>query len=518
MDGPRPQSTASQLRRDHGREVARILEGGGPIAGSLGENYLRTRGLADPKSSDLQFHPDLTDFDTKRGWAGMVAVVRDAIGQPTGGIHRTYLLDDGSAKAAPGKKMLGPVLGGSVRLFPVGHDGHLAVAEGIETAIAAHSIFGVPTWAALSADGLRRWQWPADITRLTIFADSGEAGRQAAAMLAERLTSAGIANQTIVPLHGDDFNHDLQMGAAAADYKIVPLSDISPARSSLVAVADFEAAARGLSTPPELQALGHLLGHLVQARLEPVAERQVLATVKATTGIPVSILERQIGELRRRLNSTGGVHQPAIRPRWASQLRLDTAGVPERNEANVITALTNDEEFAGAVVFDEFRQEILVSRPLPWEATAPSPLPRPWGDADDVRCAEWLQRREINVPPTVVSRSVSAVARDIRVHPVRDYLTGRQWDGVPRLEAWAVSYLGAEDTPLARAFGCLWMISAVAHERGAGDYRRHSNRCSDQPGQLWWPTLGLGGAVGGSEYCDLLPVGSQHWHWLRNSG
>ena len=46
-----------------------------------------------------------------RGWPGMVAVPRRADGAPVGGIHRTFLLDDGSAKAPPGKKMLGSVAG-----------------------------------------------------------------------------------------------------------------------------------------------------------------------------------------------------------------------------------------------------------------------------------------------------------------------------------------------------------------------------------------------------------------------
>jgi predicted P-loop ATPase len=155
------------------------------------------------------------------------------------------------------------------------------------------------------------------------------------------------------------------------------------------------------------------------------------------------------------------VHQRPVRPRWASQLILDLAGTPERNEANVITALSNDEAFAGALVFDEFRQETMVNRVLPWDEDA-ARLPRPWSDADDVRCAEWLQHREINVAPIVVSRSVTAVARDIRVHPVRDYLNGLTWDGVPRLASWAINYLGVDDTPLNRAFGSRWMISAVA--------------------------------------------------------
>ena len=91
-----------------------------PLAGSVAEVYLQSRGLRDPASPDLLFNPDLADFETRRGWPGMVAIVRDGAGAPTGGIHRTYLLDDGSGKAPPGKKMLGAVAGGSVRLSSVG--------------------------------------------------------------------------------------------------------------------------------------------------------------------------------------------------------------------------------------------------------------------------------------------------------------------------------------------------------------------------------------------------------------
>ena len=72
----------------------------------------------------------------------MVAVPRMSDGSPVGGIHRTFLLDDGSAKAPAGKKMLGSVADGAVRLFPLGDDGHLGIAEGIETALAAQAMFG----------------------------------------------------------------------------------------------------------------------------------------------------------------------------------------------------------------------------------------------------------------------------------------------------------------------------------------------------------------------------------------
>jgi predicted P-loop ATPase len=457
LDRPAPAPMPS-AKFDHSHEVARIQAGCVPLSGTVGDRYLHSRGLRNPGCLDLVFNDDLSDFDTKRGWPGMVAIVRDRAGEPTGGIHRTYLLDDGSAKAPPGKKMLGPVGAGSVRLFAIGDDGHLGIAEGIETALSAQAIFGEPTWAALSAEGLRRWEWPGGVKRVTIFADAGEAGMQAASDLAQRLKAAGIACAIVSPLHGDDLNDDLQHGASAKDYGTSVSKAPPPAATT---IAEFEVAVRALTRPPDLQALGSILGQLVQARMEPLPERQVLAAIKLATGIPVAILDKQVIELRRRLNATGNVHEAPVRPRWAAQLRLDLAGVPERNEANVITALSNDEAFAGALAFDEFRQEILVTRALPWDVHTDAPC-RVWCDADDVRCAEWLQRREINVAPTVVSRSVGAVARDIRIHPVRDYLNSLTWDGVSRLATWTTIYLGAEGTKLNGVFGSRWMIAAVA--------------------------------------------------------
>jgi putative DNA primase/helicase len=457
LDRPAPTSVRI-AKADHSHEVARILARCNPLPGTVGEKYLRARGLIDPGSKDLLFNEDLTDFETRRGWCGLVAIIRDGAGNRTGGLHRTYLLDDGTGKAPPGKKMLGSVTGGSVRLLPLGLDGHIGIAEGIETALSAAQTFNVPTWAALSADGLRRWEWPVETKKVTIFADAGEAGASAAKTLSERLSAAGIISTIRTPLHGDDFNDDLLHGASAGNYE--PQTNHENA-VTLVTAADFETAARSLSKPPDLQALGTLLGRIVQARLEPLPERQILGLIKGATGIAVAVLDKQIVELKRRFNATGDVNTRSTQARWSHQLRLDQSGVPERNEANVITALANDEAFSGALVFDEFRQEVVVTRRLPWEPENAA-INRVWGDADDVRCAEWLQRREINVSPATVSRSVAAVARDIRVHPVRDYLNGIRWDGVSRLETWTLKYLGAADTALNRAFGARWMISAVA--------------------------------------------------------
>ena len=207
---------------DAGPEIAHILARAKPAPGSLVETYLASRKLPCPASADLLFCNNVSDFKAGVGRPAMIAIVRGADGKPTGGIHRTFLAYDGAGKAPMDKpkKMLGAIQNGAVRLAPVGGDGILGVAEGIETAIAAMTIHGVPVWAALGANNLGGYDkagaWtgfelPLDvkIRHLVIFADSGGAGEAAAAALRDRVSATGIAVDIEFPTSGDDFNADL---------------------------------------------------------------------------------------------------------------------------------------------------------------------------------------------------------------------------------------------------------------------------------------------------------------------
>jgi len=220
-------------------------------------------------------------------------------------------------------------------------------------------------------------------------------------------------------------------------------------------------AAEALTNPPDISSLGQLLGRIALARLDPLPARQILARIKTATGIPMAILEKQLTELGRRVNASGDPNARISKPAWFNRLRQDMAGTPERNEANVIIALTSDAAFAGVLAFDDFAQAIVVRQPLPWDR-ATGPFPRAWEDADEVRTAEWLQLRGVNVAPMVVGRAIGAVARDHRIHPVRDWLEHVRWDGTPRIETWTSTYLGADPTAFHHTVGALWLISAVA--------------------------------------------------------
>lgn len=65
-------------------------------------------------------------------------------------------------------------------------------------------------------------------------------------------------------------------------------------------------------------------------------------------------------------------------------------------------------------------------------------------------------------------RVVDDQARRNAFHPVRDYLDGLTWDGVPRLDRWLVEYGGAEDCEYTRAVAALVLIAAVRRVRRPG--------------------------------------------------
>lgn len=129
-----------------------------PIGGTLGERYLRHRGILDvvieAAAGGLRYHglAKAAWDEAAGGWvrAPAILVRPTTVEGDTGGIHATYLLRDATGRDKRlGKKMWGPqaletadgrrLAGGAWLIGPEG-DGDLAVGEGVETVLSMVSL------------------------------------------------------------------------------------------------------------------------------------------------------------------------------------------------------------------------------------------------------------------------------------------------------------------------------------------------------------------------------------------
>jgi predicted P-loop ATPase len=169
------------------------------------------------------------------------------------------------------------------------------------------------------------------------------------------------------------------------------------------------------------------------------------------------ILKNRFADLKKAREATLRRGKP---PDWADQLILDKDGKPLSNLANLLLILREAPKWRGVLGFDEFAVRVVIKRPPPWGREAPD---APWTDHHDALTRVWFQRDAgINPAAGDVGRAVQAAARHNPFHPVRDYFDSLVWDGVPRLDAWLVTYFHAEDNSYIRTIGPRFLISSVA--------------------------------------------------------
>lgn len=174
-------------------------------ADDLVSSYLKTRSLPPAVNFEaIRFVPSLPVDGG--AFPAMLAIVSDATGKPAT-LHRTFLAHDGFGKApirSPRRLMPGKApMGGAIRLGE--HSGRLGIAEGIETAMAASVLFGLPVWSAVSSAMLSGWTPPDDAVDIVVFGDNDLlfGGQVAAYTLAHRLAVDGYRVEVRIPPAGD---------------------------------------------------------------------------------------------------------------------------------------------------------------------------------------------------------------------------------------------------------------------------------------------------------------------------
>ena len=188
-------------RRSPPRWIAGAWAAASRLTDTPADHYLRSRGLIPP-------WPEALRWDPRR--RRMLA--RVALRTGLRGLHATSVPDRE-------RRTYGPVRGAAVRLAAM-DGGVLAVAEGIETALAYAALTGTPAWAALSSAGMKHLELPYGLRWLAVAADFDGPGLLAAEQLERRARDAGIEVRIDLPSrHRTDWA-DVLAAAARSPHRL----------------------------------------------------------------------------------------------------------------------------------------------------------------------------------------------------------------------------------------------------------------------------------------------------------
>lgn len=196
--------------------VRAIWDQGVDPRGTPAEAYLRARALhlgVLGELADLRFHPRCSWHEDNEhpdyspgGCPTLLAAFRSIETDQIVAIHRIRV-DVPRLWPKTFRKMLGPVKSAAVKLARV--TDILAIAEGVETAMAANQMGHGPAWAVGSAIAVERFPVLVGIRRLVLLEENNSTSRNAVAVCARRWVDAGREVFRIVPEHGDDLNDEL---------------------------------------------------------------------------------------------------------------------------------------------------------------------------------------------------------------------------------------------------------------------------------------------------------------------
>ena len=157
---------------------------------------------------------------------------------------------------------------------------------------------------------------------------------------------------------------------------------------------------------------------------------------------------------------------------WLRQLDVTGKGMIANTINNVCLILLHDRRLSESFYYDAFKERPIVSGDLPWiELKRRSS--QVWNDTDDAGL-RWFLENEYKVESAVKIRdAVDLAMLERSKHPVRDYLTGLEWDGEKRMDTLFIKYLGAEDSVYTRSVTRAALIGAVARVMRPGCKHDH---------------------------------------------
>lgn len=147
---------------------------------------------------------------------------------------------------------------------------------------------------------------------------------------------------------------------------------------------------------------------------------------------------------------------------WKEVPTTNKKGEILMTQPNVEIILRNDPNLKGKIAFNDFSQKIVITNDLPWRLCSDRINGTAWSDTDDSALRGYLEKTYGLRNVQITEDALKVVASEYSFHPIRKYLNGLKWDGVPRAETLFVDYLGADNDIYTRAVTKKWLAAAVA--------------------------------------------------------
>lgn len=131
---------------------------------------------------------------------------------------------------------------------------------------------------------------------------------------------------------------------------------------------------------------------------------------------------------------------------------------------NTILFIENHDLFRGCFVYDEFCDDVMVLRALPWMQDPTKFEARRLMNEDIIRTSAELEQLGIKMGTDKVRDAIEVAARKHRMNAPREYLSGLEWDGRGRLDTWLIDICAATEQPpeYLKAIGPCFFIAGVA--------------------------------------------------------
>lgn len=201
----------------------------------------------------------------------------------------------------------------------------------------------------------------------------------------------------------------------------------------------------------------------------------------------------------------------ATDPNWALKLETNDSGAVKSIPLNMKLILENDPVLAEKFYLDEFAGRIYITGTLPWDPKYS--IVRMWDDTDDAGLRNYFSDAYRVTGKEKIADALAEVIQKKKIHPLKNYLSGLQWDGIPRMDTLLTDYLGANDNEYTRAAIHKCLTAAVARVFRPGvkfDTMIILNGPQGVGKSTFWRTLGLNwysdslGTFEGKEASELL--------------